>query len=203
MIFIDFDETLVKTCYSEYAYSLLVAHENNSDDQIERLHARRARRTAFEALSPEKQKEFWLDRGCLPFTYLVEGFNIPYITALRPHAKEFIAECKKIAPTMIFTAGEKEYQTKVAELHGIGDVEIYGRNCGERVPKHPKNLLVDDLHYCTSGVQWKLECLGFETVETESGPLIPGDRHIQVSPWCGDQTDDELLDLLPKIKALL
>jgi hypothetical protein len=62
---------------------------------------------------------------------------------------------------------------------------------------------VDDLHYCTSGVQWKLECLGFETVETESGPLIPGDRHIQASPWCGDQTDDELLDLLPKIKALV
>jgi hypothetical protein len=64
MIFIDFDETLVKTCYSEYAYSLLVAYENNSDDQIERLHARRAR--AQLRLYRQKTERVLLDRVVCP-----------------------------------------------------------------------------------------------------------------------------------------
>ncbi len=112
----------------------------------------------------------------------------------RPHAEEFIAECRKLAPTHILTAGGTKFQMNVLEQVGlINEVHrVYGIDSYQIVPRNPKSILVDNMPYNSQIVMEKLIAIG-------SGIYIP------VRDWHGSDPDDnELMEnVLPKIKQLV
>ncbi len=208
MIHIDFDGTLAVVHALDTAFSGFIPMPE-AETLKERFEARRIHGDRFKAMSRMQQIQFWLDRGGV-IQEDRDGYTV--VAFARPRTIEFVQACLALDPTTaILTSGKATWQWKLARRLGLPDVELYGREDFGKIPSHPHNLLVDDLGPRTAGVQEKMKALGFQpTKEPRSYDpknydlVYPTERHIQISPWDGkDASDDELFNLLPRIKALL
>lgn len=114
----------------------------------------------------------------------IMGTNIGVI--VRPGANEFLQECRRIAPTVILTAGATFFQEQVLEAVGLlNEVgEVFGRDRYHQVPKDRAGLLVDDRHPHDMIVQEKLNAMG-------------GGLFLNVPAWHGLDKDDKVLSQIP------
>lgn len=111
---------------------------------------------------------------------------------LRPGVKEFLGECKKIAPTYILTAGSTPFQLEVLEAVGVLDLveEVYGRDRYHAVPKDRAGILVEDRRPNDIIVVEKLQAMGGGVVLT-----LPA--------WDGMNKDDKFLSkAIPRIRKV-
>lgn len=108
----------------------------------------------------------------------------------RPHAKNFLSECKKIGTVYILTAGTTSFQEKVLESVGMLSMvkDVYGRDRYHEVPKGGHNILIDNLPHTHFNSDSKLAVMG-------------GGMFLKVPDWNGDNKDDNaLLETLVKVK---
>lgn len=110
----------------------------------------------------------------------IMGNNVGIV--VRPHAREFLEACRKIAPTFILTAGITPFQEEVLEMANLLDVvkEVYGRDRYQLVPKTHAGLLVDNMHPHSSIVQEKLNAMG-------------GGLYVNIPDWEGTNPNDKAL----------
>jgi hypothetical protein len=140
-----------------------------------------------------------------------------YAIVLRPGAKEFLNSLQKITPNVfILTAGQKEFQTKVATAAGlIGLVKgLYGRDSTD-TPQFPISILIDDLEIQSSNTFKK--CLQMGIVDkdihhrTQYGPWNQSDtnkvietiskHYIKISHFDATNKNDKgFSEVLPQIQ---
>jgi hypothetical protein len=108
----------------------------------------------------------------------------------RPHAADFLRECKTLAPTYILTAGLSMYQEQVLDSVGLLDYveDVFGRDRFHDLPKGVKGILIDNLPHNSGNSSAKLQAMG-------------GGMYLKVPDWTGENPHDNvLMDILPKIK---
>jgi hypothetical protein len=108
----------------------------------------------------------------------------------RPHAIEFLKECKTIAPTYVLTAGLSAYQEQVLEAVGMLDLieDVFGRDRLHDLPQNVNGILIDNLPHNSGNSVAKLQAMG-------------GGMYIKVPDWTGqDPNDNALLRTIPSIK---
>lgn len=118
----------------------------------------------------------------------IMGNNVGVV--VRPFARWFLEECRKVAPTFILTAGTTPFQEQVLKAAGLLDSvqDVYGRDIYHQVPQGTMGLLVDNMHPHTSIVQEKLHAMG-------------GGLFINIPDWEGtDPKDTALKGVLSAIK---
>ena len=143
-----------------------------------------------------------------------------YVIVLRPGAKEFLQELKKITPNIfILTAGLKDFQIKVAESAGLfGLVKgLYGRDSTD-VPKFTCPILIDDMWLKSGNTFRKCQQMGIIDRETQEridhGPWVDGDEdavaaliekhYIQIRHFdATDKNDAGFQEVMPKIQPKL
>lgn len=185
IVFVDLDETLVKTSYlvnanlNLYKKERILSRDVPSDPKIK---ARDHENNGGKIIKLQESENNWE--------------NTWFVTYLRPGAIEFIKALYARAKVCILTSGGKEFQTRVIQVHNIPIPEhnIYGKFNYEDVPQSPYAVLVDDLEETTSGVYGKLQAIGVGT-----------SRFVHVEPWLNfsKQDDTGLAAVLPKIMQLL
>lgn len=114
-------------------------------------------------------------------SWIADGKEM-YAIVLRPGAKDFLKSLQAITPNIfILTAGQKEFQTRVATEAGlIGLVKgLYGRDSTD-TPQFPISVLIDDLWIKSSNTYKKSLQMGIIDDDTirkiNQGPWNPDDE---------------------------
>ena len=190
IIYIDLDETLVRTVPWENKNSLLRTKIPDNIEIDARFDHLKKLMDQHNAKSKDEQLEYWTKEGA---KQLIDDDGEEFLVFTRPHAIEFVTACNQMAKTSILTSGKAKFQIKVANLVGLPYQSLYGRDTYQYAPQSSKGILIDDLDIGTSGVQEKLRVIG----------LPPDtDRHIEVPPFQG-KADNHLVETLSKVKEII
>lgn len=182
-IFVDLDETLIKTIHGDERDRILEGKSIFYKDP-----------KMIEALT--ESPEF--DLGGRTF-----------VPMLRPHAIEFLEYCNDVCSTFILTSSHPEYAMNCAKLHNLPVIEIYstrdfrsdpwgedgnvdqGGAVARAAGVSGPNVLVDDLPKGSVGYREKMDLLNEYT------------QYIGVKPWLAKMDDDILLKTTAMIDAAL
>ncbi len=118
----------------------------------------------------------------------IMGYHVGVLP--RPHALNFLSECRRIAKVYVLTAGVSHFQQEVLETVGMLDAVdgIFGRDNYHEVPKGKRSLLIDNLPHNHPNSVAKLDAMG-------------GGMFLKVPDWEGlDPKDQALMNILPKIQ---
>jgi len=114
------------------------------------------------------------------------------IAFLRPHAKEFLAACKSIAPTIILTWGFSDIQSHITKQFGISE-SVMGKDKFGSIQPSENVILVDDRPISSPFTKDKVKAIGLKDFS----------RLVNVHPWAaGDKYDNGLMPVLPKVQEL-
>lgn len=222
IVFLDLDETLVKTGYLSSSGRDLFLGKIRTPEAVARF---TQAKEAFLAGRPEQLTEMAAQTG-VSIILSHEGADFskdPYISKLRPGAKELIDNVKLLCSELnILTTGSTSFQTLVLDLHQIRNRfdNIYGRDeirtaeYGRPLTKSTNVLLVDDnCNHGSGGWKSKMSAIGVlnDAVHRQFNQLpwedqaaflkTFADKHfICVKPWQGDPLDTELAKVWSQIK---
>jgi hypothetical protein len=132
-IYVDLDETLVKTQYLMNASNWLPIHN-----------------LSLENLADEFEK-----RGEKVIRFGSDPKNEWFVTRVRPHAHEFLNVLHGMGEVAILTTGGTEFQAQVVKLHDLPIKSVYGREQYGSLPKSPRSILIDD--------NWSMQSMGIES----------------------------------------
>lgn len=223
ILFLDLDETLVKTSYlSLYGKDLFLGKARSKEAVGRYTQAR----DSFFASDPIPLSQ-WASQAGVSIILSHEGSDFskdPYITKLRPGVREFLEGLRPLCKEInILTTGIKSFQEFVLELHQIRHLinEVYGREeidaaqFGPSITTSKRVLLVDDncnpgsggwkrkmtsIGVLTDDIHQKLNNMEWEAQDSFLKEIA--DRHfICISPWQGDPLDTELYRVLREIKT--
>ena len=145
----------------------------------------------------------------------------PYITALRPHARQFLTEISNIFDEVnILTTGQTAFQSNVLKLHSIDHFfdNVYGKQEIRKSQLSPlttsKNVILVDDNCQIGSIGWmsKMTSIGVITdemhqkmnqmryEEKEQFLLRLSEPHFFCAKvWQGDPSDNDLLVILQKM----
>lgn len=221
-LFLDLDETLVKTgSLSLYGRDLFLGKARSKEAVARYTQAK----DSFFGKDPVPLSQ-WASQVGVSIILSHEGTDFsedPYITKLRPGAKEFLEGLQPLCQEInILTTGLKSFQEFVLELHQVRHLinNVYGREeinasqFGPTITTENRVLLVDDnCNPGSGGWKRKMTSIGVLTDEVhqklnnmeweEQGIFLQkiAEQHfICISPWQGDPLDTELYRVIEEIK---
>jgi len=198
IVYLDFDETLVRTTQLEsFVYDWAFKKYNQTDRKKYNQTDRKILLNAVKNDFLKYQEEMTNDLKELnPFVF--DHPSGKYISLLRPHVFDFISALSEYR-IAILTAGKKEFQQNILSKYNLPISVIYGKFEYNQIPPCNNCILVDDLDINTIGVNLKLKAMGIENPDPEENHLA-SNHHVKVDPWFGDKNDTGLLNIIPEIK---
>lgn len=211
-IFVDLDDTLVKTVPLESAYRLFGFTDRAGIREYFSLLRQYEEGTSNELEVIANSQNIKILKSMENVT-----LGTVYVTKLRPHAHPFLHFLRdQFTEVNILTLGDRSFQKEVLSVHQVLHYfnEIFGRSelySETKLSHSPCTILVDDLNIGSSG--WILKMTAIGLVPEQSEYLTYQERQIvfetiamknfvSVKPWSGSSSDSTLLDILPRIDIL-
>jgi len=221
ILFLDLDETLVRTTHASGAVELFVPGKRFPKNEV--TPETQAAMDHYRVICAQEDWNALADWGRDLGVYRVPypADEEPMFSMLRPKAKELLSWTRTAFDQVhLMTAGMLDFQKLVLQVHGIDSYfdQAYGR---DEINEHilepiidPEDyaILVDDNHTLGSlGWQSKMTAIG---ILREEGPRdykirqewlqsLAENHFVAVRPWHGKREDDELSRVMQNLKDLL
>lgn len=185
-IFLDLDETLVKT--------VKVSDVEEAKQRIKELQS--DTRPLAATILKNREKEIATYKRGIPFRIIdEERIIIP-----RPHLKECLQQLSSLGILCILTAAMPLYATTIIKTLHFDEMfngRIYGMRTVPQISADSSWVLVDDLE---SSFGHKADALGANLDQLEQ---LKMQHYIPIMPFHGEENDNELSSLPTKIRARL